>query len=154
MKFIKTTVRNVQTAGELMHFFGRRKRWWLFPILITLFLAKFSQGAWVAVLVAGLLAACGFWVRDHYLRFDKAMDKAADNFNQIKPPSDAKDAHAKIVDGLHKIAGTFHTAAKDAKGNDLTKVLTEVQGITDGAGAKEIQAAQDELVKNGYKVNN
>jgi hypothetical protein len=82
-----------------------------------------------------------------------AMDKAADNFNKITPPSDAKDAHAKIVDGLHKIAGTFHTAAKDANGSDLTKVLTEVQGITDGDGAKEIQAAQDELVKNGYKVN-
>ena len=32
-------------------------------ILVTLFVAKFSQGAWVAVLVALVLAACGWWVR-------------------------------------------------------------------------------------------
>ena len=38
MKFIKTTVRNVQTAGELFGFFGRQKRWWLLPIIVTLFL--------------------------------------------------------------------------------------------------------------------
>ena len=38
MKFIRSTVRNLQTAGELMHFFGRNKRWWLLPILVTLFL--------------------------------------------------------------------------------------------------------------------
>jgi len=44
-------------------------------ILVTLFLAKFSQGAWVAVVVALLLAACGYWVRDHYRRFDASMDK-------------------------------------------------------------------------------
>ena len=47
-------------------------------ILITLFLAKFSQGAWVAVVVALLLAACGYWVRDHYRRFDASMDKTFD----------------------------------------------------------------------------
>jgi len=38
MKFIRSTVRNVQTAGELLHFFGRNKRWWLLPILLTLFI--------------------------------------------------------------------------------------------------------------------
>jgi peptidoglycan biosynthesis protein MviN/MurJ (putative lipid II flippase) len=41
-------------------------------ILITLFVAKFSQGAWAAILVAGMLAASGYWVRDHYRRFDNA----------------------------------------------------------------------------------
>jgi hypothetical protein len=52
MKFIKSTVRNVQTAGELMHFFGRHKRWWLFPILITLFLL----GALIVVAQSSSLA--------------------------------------------------------------------------------------------------
>jgi hypothetical protein len=52
MKFIKTTVRNVRTAGELMQFFGRNKRWWLFPILITLFLL----GALIVVAQSSSLA--------------------------------------------------------------------------------------------------
>src|SRR4051794_10472634 len=37
----------------------------------------------------------------------KAIDGAADNFDGIKPPSNAKHAHGQIVDGLHKLAGTF-----------------------------------------------
>jgi hypothetical protein len=52
MKFIKTTVRNARTAGELMHFFGRNKRWWLMPILITLFLL----GALIVVAQSSSLA--------------------------------------------------------------------------------------------------
>jgi hypothetical protein len=54
-------------------------------ILITLFLAKFSQGAWVAVVVALLLAACGYWVRDHYRRFDASMDKTFDDLLMRDP---------------------------------------------------------------------
>jgi len=38
MKFIRTTTRNLQTAGELLGFFGRNKRWWLLPVILTLFL--------------------------------------------------------------------------------------------------------------------
>ena len=38
-------------------------------------------------------------------RGGKALDSAADDFNDIKPPDDAKHAHVKIVDGLHKLAG-------------------------------------------------
>ncbi len=54
-------------------------------ILVTLFLAKFSQGAWVAVVVALLLAACGYWVRDHYLRFDASMNKTFDDLLMRDP---------------------------------------------------------------------
>lgn len=54
-------------------------------ILITLFLAKFSQGAWVAVVVALLLAACGYWVRDHYRRFDRSMDQTFDDLLMRDP---------------------------------------------------------------------
>ena len=81
----------------------------------------------------------------------KALDSAADDFSDIKPPDDAKHAHGKIVDGLHKLAGTFRDAAKSAKSNDLQAVATSLQGITSSEGAKEIQSAQDELVANGYK---
>lgn len=59
-------------------------------ILITLFLAKFSQGAWAAVVVALVLAACGYWIRDHYRRFDKSMDQTFDDL-LIRDPSAAID---------------------------------------------------------------
>ncbi|MFZ0417779.1 MAG: DUF5989 family protein [Candidatus Sulfotelmatobacter sp.] len=52
MKFVRTTVRNMQTAGELLHFFGRNKRWWLLPILLTLFLL----GALIVVAQSSSLA--------------------------------------------------------------------------------------------------
>jgi amino acid transporter len=47
-------------------------------ILVTLFIAKFFQGAWIAVLLTGLLASCGYWVRDHYRRFDATMEQTFD----------------------------------------------------------------------------
>jgi amino acid transporter len=81
-------------------------------ILITLFLAKFSQGAWAAVVVALMLAACGMWVRDHYRRFDAAMDKTFDEL-LLRDPAAAietpKAARMKrpvgIVTGPHGGAG-------------------------------------------------
>jgi hypothetical protein len=83
----------------------------------------------------------------------KAMDAAADDFNGITPPDDAKRAHGKIVDGLHKLAGTFHDAAKAAKSNDLTKLQKTLQDFEQNPGAKEIQEAENELKANGYKVD-
>jgi hypothetical protein len=82
----------------------------------------------------------------------KAMDAAADDFNGITPPGDAKHAHGQIVDGLHKLAGTFHDAAKAAKSNDLSKLAKVLQDFEQNPGAKEIQAAESELKANGYKV--
>jgi hypothetical protein len=81
-------------------------------ILVTLFVAKFSQGAWVAVIVALVLAACGYWVRDHYRRFDAAMEKSFDDL-LIRDPDAAidipKPAIMKrpvgIVTGPHGAAG-------------------------------------------------
>lgn len=52
MKFIRTATRNLQTAGELLGFFGRNKRWWLLPILLTLFLL----GALIVVAQSSSLA--------------------------------------------------------------------------------------------------
>jgi soluble cytochrome b562 len=83
-----------------------------------------------------------------------ALDAAADDFNGIKPPSDAKSAHAKIVDGLHKLAGSFRDAAKSAKSNDLQAVAKVLTDVTNSEGAKEIMDAQNELMANGYKFKN
>jgi hypothetical protein len=82
----------------------------------------------------------------------KAIDAAADNFNGIQPPDDAAGAHKKIVDGLHKLAATFREAADAARSKDLDKLSKTLTDIQTSAGAKELQAAQEELVANGYKV--
>ena len=38
MGFLRTTGQRVGTAGQLFSFFWSNKRWWMAPILITLFL--------------------------------------------------------------------------------------------------------------------
>jgi len=52
MNWIRTTTRNVQTAGELLGFFGKQKRWWLLPIILTMFLL----GALIVVAQSSSLA--------------------------------------------------------------------------------------------------
>jgi hypothetical protein len=52
MKFFRTAIRNAQTAGQLFGFFGRQKRWWLLPIIVTLFLL----GALIVVAQSSSLA--------------------------------------------------------------------------------------------------
>ena len=38
MKFVRNTARNFGVAGELFSFFLKNKRWWLVPMIVTLFL--------------------------------------------------------------------------------------------------------------------
>jgi hypothetical protein len=82
----------------------------------------------------------------------QAMDAAAENFGKITPPDDAKHAHGQIVDGLHKLAGTFRDAADAARAKDNDKLLKVLTGLQDSAGARELQAATKELASKGYKV--
>ncbi len=84
----------------------------------------------------------------------KAMDSAATDFQKISPPPDAKHAHGEIVDGLHKIAGTFRDAAGAARKNDTATMLKTLQQIDTSPGAAEIQKAQNELMAHGYKFAN
>src|SRR4051794_4357849 len=81
----------------------------------------------------------------------KAIDKAADDFDTIPPPDDAKHAHGQMVSGLHALAGTFRQAADAARAKDTTKLIAIVGDIQTSAGAKELEAAQHELEANGYK---
>jgi hypothetical protein len=82
----------------------------------------------------------------------KAMDVAAENFGNITPPDDAKHAHGQIVDGLHKFADTFRDAADAARSKDDAKLAKVLQGLQDSPGAKELQAATEELAAKGYNV--
>ena len=87
-------------------------------------------------------------------RGGKAMDKAATNFEGLKPPSDAKDANAKIADGLHQLAGSFRDMAKQARAKDVQALTKSLGAFETSPGAAEIQQAQDELTKAGYKIAN
>lgn len=51
MKFLRTAARNARVAGELFSFFGGR-RWWVLPIIVTLFLL----GAFIVVAQSSSLA--------------------------------------------------------------------------------------------------
>ena len=82
----------------------------------------------------------------------KAMDAAAENFNSIAPPDDAEHAHGQIVDGLHKFADTFRDAADAARAEDNEKLLQVISDIDSSPGAKELQAATEELAAKGYNV--
>jgi len=38
MKFLQTATRRFGIAGELLQFFVSNKRWWLLPVILSLFL--------------------------------------------------------------------------------------------------------------------
>ena len=90
---------------------------------------------------------------DRLDRGAKALDDAAQRFDDIEPPADAKAAHAKLVEGLHELADVFRNGAAAARKND-TQALTEtLQGLATSDGVKKITAAQKELEAKGITVS-
>jgi len=80
-----------------------------------------------------------------------AIEATVKDFKAIEPPEDAAKAHGQIVSGLSALATTFHNAAEAARAKDTEKMATLLGGIQTSEGAKQLQAAQKELVANGYK---
>jgi len=80
-----------------------------------------------------------------------AIEATVKDFKAIEPPEDAAKAHDQIVSGLSALATTFHDAAEAARANDTEKMATLLTGIQTSDGAKQLEAAQKELVANGYK---
>ena len=80
-----------------------------------------------------------------------AIEATVKDFKAIEPPEDAAKAHDQIVSGLSALATTFHDAAAAARAKDMDKMSTLLSGIQTSEGAKQLQAAQKELVANGYK---
>ena len=80
-----------------------------------------------------------------------AIEATVKDFKAIEPPEDAAKAHDQIVSGLSALATTFHDAAEAARAKDTEKMATLLGGIQTSEGAKQLQAAQKELVANGYK---
>jgi hypothetical protein len=79
----------------------------------------------------------------------KALDDAARGFAKIKPPADAKSAHAKIVDGLRQLAGVFRQGAQAARKNDPAAVTKLLQGLATSDGARQIDQARKDLAAKG-----
>jgi hypothetical protein len=80
-----------------------------------------------------------------------AIEATVKDFKAIEPPEDAAKAHDQIVSGLSALATTFHDAAEAARANDTEKMTTLLTGIQTSEGAEQLEAAQKELVANGYK---
>jgi uncharacterized protein YukE len=88
-------------------------------------------------------------------RLDKgatALDDAAKKFAAITPPADAKDAHQKLVEGLHELAAVFRKGADAARKNDTTTLTKALQGLATSDGVKKITQAQEELKAKGVTV--
>jgi hypothetical protein len=58
MKFIRNTARKAGVVGELLSFFWTNKRWWLTPLVVTLFLIGalivFAQSSAIAPFIYAL----------------------------------------------------------------------------------------------------
>jgi hypothetical protein len=80
-----------------------------------------------------------------------AIEATVKDFKAIDPPEDAAKAHDQIVAGLTSLATTFHDAAEAARAKDTAKMTELLTGIQTSEGAKQLEAAQKELVANGYK---
>ncbi len=81
----------------------------------------------------------------------KVIDSAVADLKKITPPDDAARAHTKMISGLSAIAGTFREGADAARDKDPKKMAEVLGGIQTSAGVKELEAAQQELMANGYK---
>lgn len=89
-------------------------------------------------------------------RLDKgadAIDQSADKFAAITPPAAAKDAHAKLVTGLHEIADQLRKAADAAKRNDSKTLATALQDLLKGDGAQKLAQATAELKQQGIATD-
>jgi hypothetical protein len=78
-----------------------------------------------------------------------AIDQSADRFAAITPPAAAKDAHGKLVTGLHEIADQLRKAADAAKRNDSKTLATALQDLLKGDGAQKLAQATAELKQQG-----
>jgi uncharacterized lipoprotein len=80
----------------------------------------------------------------------KALDSAADDFDEITPPDKAKDAHVELVAGLHELADSFASSAKVTRSGSSAKIATAMQSIATSSGTKKITDAEAKLKKAGF----
>ena len=82
----------------------------------------------------------------------EALDEAVAGLEDIDPPDDAEDAHAKIVDGVAALADDFREAARAASANNAPKVIELFGDLESSEGFKKILEARRDLRDAGYDV--
>jgi hypothetical protein len=82
-----------------------------------------------------------------------AIDQSADKFGAITPPAAAKDAHAKLVEGLHEMADQLRKAAGAARQNDSKRLVAALQSLLKGPGAQKLAQATAELRAAGIRTS-
>jgi hypothetical protein len=104
--------------------------------------------------IAGQSAGSGSaqQVGDRLERGANALDDAANRFAAIKPPSEVKDAHDKLVAGLRELARTIRASAAAARRNDTQRLTKALQGLANNPGVKKITEASQELKADGITV--
>ena len=75
----------------------------------------------------------------------KAIDGAARDLDKLKPPSDVKNFHAHLVDGLHKLAATLHEAAQAGHDGDFARRDNLLDDLESSPGMRELDAAERAL---------
>jgi len=82
----------------------------------------------------------------------EALDEAVADLEDVDPPDDAEDAHAKIVDGIGSLADDFREAARAADANDAPRVIELFGDLESSEGFKKILEARQDLKDAGYDV--
>jgi hypothetical protein len=83
-----------------------------------------------------------------------ALDTAGDKLDEINPPSDAANAHQKLVDGAHEAADDFRELAKKldtATLSELPKLMSQLNP-SNLPGFEKMQQAVNELKAKGYDL--
>jgi hypothetical protein len=83
----------------------------------------------------------------------EAYDAAAAELEDIDPPDDAEDAHAKIVGGVELLADDLREAARAAAADDAAGVQTVFASLESREGFRRILEARNELKSAGYAVD-
>ena len=83
-----------------------------------------------------------------------ALDTAGDKLDEIDAPSDAADAHQKLVDGAHQAADEFRDMAKKLEGAKLADVPQLLSQLNPSSlpGFQKLQEAVKELQAKGYQL--
>lgn len=80
-----------------------------------------------------------------------ALQEASRKLGAIEPPSDIRDAHEDVVDGLASLSEEFRAGAKAAEGGDVSKLLEFATRLQASPAVKKIEAAGKVIEEKGYE---
>jgi len=82
-----------------------------------------------------------------------SLSDASQDFNDLNPPDDAKDANGLLVASLSALGNGFRQMGMAADNNDLAGVKALADAYPESGARKQFLTALDELEKAGYTVD-